>query len=116
MYDVDFIISALAVRHSLADLRGNTRQRLHRLRECGLLAESEVSILDEAAEFLRALDHVIRLATGRAGRTLPVGEHARRATEELAAHVLGRRFGGGLEPELARIQQATREAYHRIGL
>jgi hypothetical protein len=62
------------------------------------------------------VDHVIRLVTGRARNSLPVGEHARAATEELVRRVLGRELRDGLEAELEKTLQTTRRIYHQIEL
>ena len=113
MYDIDFVVSGLAVKHGL-DLRGNMRQRLRSLQQAGPLSDAEWQLLDEAAEYYRVLEHAIRLVTGRACKTLPVGEHARGATEELATRMLGREFAGGLDEELNRRLQATRRLYEHL--
>jgi [glutamine synthetase] adenylyltransferase / [glutamine synthetase]-adenylyl-L-tyrosine phosphorylase len=113
MYDIDFIASALGVKHGVT-LRGNTRQRLRTLHHARLLGEAEFGLLEEAAEFYRALEHAIRLATGRARKTLPVGEHARGAVEELAARMMDRGFEGGLETELQRTRAAVRSLYEHL--
>ena len=113
MYDIDFVASALAVKHGIV-LRGNTRHRLRALWSARLLGDAEFGLLDEAAEFYRALEHAIRLVTGRARKTLPVGEHARSAIEELASRMLGRSFAGGVEAELERTLSATRSMYEHL--
>ncbi len=113
MYDVDFTASALMVRNGLV-LRGNMRQRLRTLRQARLLEDAEFGLLDGAAEFYRALDHAVRVVTGRARKTLPVGEHARGAVEELTAHILGRSLADGVEAELRRLLKATRTVYERL--
>jgi [glutamine synthetase] adenylyltransferase / [glutamine synthetase]-adenylyl-L-tyrosine phosphorylase len=110
MYDIDFIAGALAVQHGVR-LRGNMRQRLGGLAGAHLLGEAEFALLDEAAEFYRALEHAIRIVSGRARKTLPVGEHARGAVEELASRMMGRGFEGGVEAELKRTLKATRNMY-----
>jgi glutamate-ammonia-ligase adenylyltransferase len=113
MYDIDFIASGMAVKHAVT-LHGNTRQRLRALREARSLGDAEFGLLDEAAEFYRVVEHAIRLATGRARKTLPVGEHARRAVEELAARTLGRSLPGGVEAELERTLDAIRTMYEHL--
>ena len=113
MYDIDFIAGALAIRHGVR-LRGNMRQRLRGLLDARLLGEAEFGLLDEAAEFYRALEHAIRLATGRARKTMPVGEHAHSAVEELASRMLGRSWQGGVEAELKRTLVATRALYEHL--
>ncbi len=114
MYDIDFIAGYLAVRGGIPPMRSDIRQRLAGLRDHGLLQDAECGFLQEAAEFLRAVEHAVRLVTGRARKSLPVGEHARAATEELAARMLGRSFSGGLEAELRRRLEATRALYEHI--
>ena len=113
VYDIDFIAGALAVRHGVR-LRGNMRQRLRGLAGARLLGEAEFSLLDEAAEFYRALEHAIRIVSGRARKTLPVGEHARSAVEELTSRMLGRSLQGGVEAELKRTLVATRALYEHL--
>ncbi|HEX9119055.1 MAG TPA: hypothetical protein VF840_00795 [Terriglobales bacterium] len=113
VYDIDFIAGALAVWHQVR-LRGNMRQRLRGLAGAHLLSEPEFVLLDEAAEFYRALEHAIRIVSGRARKTLPVGEHARSAVEELASRMLGRSLQGGVEAELERTLVATRALYERL--
>ncbi|MGI9104046.1 MAG: hypothetical protein ACR2IF_16520 [Terriglobales bacterium] len=111
MYDVDFAITALAVKNQLA-LAGNTRQRLLALERRGVLGKAEHARLEEAARFYRSLEHVIRLVTGRPRKTLPVGEHARAATEELTGRVLGRKLE--LQGELRRMLLETRKIYRHL--
>ena len=113
VFDIDFIACYLGVRHGGVP-SGNLCRRLEALRDQGVLDAAACGLLTDAAEFLRALEHVLRLVTGRARKTLPVGEHARRAAEELAARVLRREFPGGLEAELARTLEATRAMYERV--
>jgi glutamine synthetase adenylyltransferase len=79
-----------------------------------LLDDAEFSLLNEAAEFYRALEHAVRLATGRARKTLPVGEHVRGAVEELASRMLDRSFEGGVEAELRRTMPAVRNLYEHL--
>jgi glutamate-ammonia-ligase adenylyltransferase len=113
VYDIDFLASYLTVRHRVS-VRGNTRQRLRELSESGVLTSEEFEQIDRAAELYRAVDHAIRLATGRAHRVLPVGEHSRFAIEELTARILGRGFEGGLEPELLRTAASVRSLFHKL--
>jgi [glutamine synthetase] adenylyltransferase / [glutamine synthetase]-adenylyl-L-tyrosine phosphorylase len=113
VYDVDFIVGALAVKHQVR-LRGNMRQRLRGLASAHLLDEAQFALLDEAAEFYRALEHAIRIVSGRARKTLPVGEHARSAVEELASRMLGRGLQGGVEAQLKRTLVATRDLYEHL--
>ena len=84
MYDIDFIAGCpgdQARSYGCTATCGSGCARCSTPACCG---EAEFALLDEAAEFYRALEHAIRIATGRARKTLPVGEHARSAVEELA--------------------------------
>lgn len=113
-YDIDFIVSYLLVRQGLRDTRGNIRERLYGLAERRLLSDADCATLDLAAELLRTVEHVIRLALGRARKSLPVAEHAREVTERLTARMLGRQLAGGLEQELAQSAAKVREVYERV--
>lgn len=113
-YDIDFIVSYLLVRHGVEATRGNIRERLYSLAERKLLSDGDCATLDAAAELLRTVEHVIRLVTGRARKSLPVAEHAREVSERLMAKILGREFAGGLGRELAQTFEQVRPAYERI--
>ncbi len=113
IYDVDFVASYCAVAHRLK-VRGNTRQRLRALCDSGVLAADIYETLDSAAELYRVTEHAIRLATGRARKILPVGEHSRFAIEELTARMLGRVLEGGLEAEVNRTAASVRTIFRQL--
>jgi [glutamine synthetase] adenylyltransferase / [glutamine synthetase]-adenylyl-L-tyrosine phosphorylase len=114
-YDIDFLTGFLLIRHAVPDKRGSLHDRLWRCAECGLLAKSDAATLDHAAELLRTVEHVARLAVGRAVKWLPATEHARQITQRLSAEILGREFPHGLEAELLRSFAVVREIYERVG-
>lgn len=113
-YDIDFIVSYLQIRHKLENLPANIRQRLHRLASEGLLGDADCATLDYAAEFFRALDHVIRLVTGRTRQSLPGNEHGKEVVEQLTARILNLKFPAGIEAELQRLYTCVREIYNRL--
>ena len=113
-YDIDFIVTYLFVRHSLVLPGSNIRERLHHLAAHDLLDDAACATLDYAAELLRTTDHVIRLVTGRARKSLPAGEHGREAVEHLTARLMESDFEGGLEAELRRVAASVRELYQRL--
>lgn len=113
IYDVDFLVNRLLVQHGLAERRGNLRDRLWRLAESGALSKSDAAALDHAAEFLRTLEHVVRLITGRARKWLPAAEHALAMTEQVTGKILRRDFPQGIEAELRASMQRVREVYQR---
>lgn len=114
MYDIDFLVSYLMVKHSAQIKSGNIRDRLWRCAESGWIANSEAAALDHAAELLRTTEHVLRLVVGRARKWLPGNSHARQVTEKLASQILRREFAGGLELELLRTCRQVREIYDKL--
>ena len=120
-YDIDFIASFLLVRSTGEDStpvswfpRGNIRDTLAGLQRAGTLVASDFEFLDQAAELLRATEHVVRLVQGRARKSLPTAAHARTTTERLVAEVAARKFEGGLEAELRRTAAQVRETFLRL--
>ncbi len=114
IYDIDFVAKFLAVRNGLGVQTANIRDRLQRLVSAGLLDADAGRELCEAGEFIRTVEHAVRLATGRSRSTLPLGENARRSTEELVHAFLRRDLPGGLEPALRQTLARTRSLYHHI--
>ena len=114
LYDVDFLSGFLLVKHGVPEKAGTLRDRLWRCAEAGLLEKADAATLDHAAELLRAVQHVARLAVGRPLRWLPATEHARQVSEKLTAKILSRKFADGLEPEMVQTLQTVREVYARV--
>jgi glutamine synthetase adenylyltransferase len=83
------------------------------LHEHGLLKTPDYDRLAESALFLRTLEHLVRLVTGRARKWLPVAEHPHRSVQKLLWRVLG--VEGSFDPEmrLADVLKQTREIYLR---
>ncbi|MBI1940683.1 MAG: hypothetical protein HYS33_04145 [Acidobacteria bacterium] len=114
-YDVDFAVSCLRLRHRLALPPGASQvQQIAALRSAGLMSQEDAEILTRGAEFLRSLDHAIRLVTGKAAVGLP--EHVGHA--EAVARV-ARRWGLTSENEplaerLRETQQEVRYVYRRV--
>ena len=111
IYDIDFLVGFLKVRHHLC-LRGNLRDRVRELAARGLLPSHDAAELERATEFLRVVEHAIRLAVGRARKALPVGGQARQAVGVLVARALGREVV--LEEELAATLAKVRRVYKRL--
>jgi len=110
-YDLDYLAGALQARHKLW-LVGDLRERLRLLHVHGWV-EDEIQQLTEGALFLRTLEHVVRLVTGRAGKWLPVAEHAYRSVQEVLRQLLGAERGSDLETRLRQVLQQNREIYIR---
>jgi len=113
-YDIDFLTGYLLIANRLPGKNGTLRDRLWRCASAGHLAKEDAAALNHAAEFLRTLDHVVRLVEGRAHRWLPGRERAREHTEKLTVQILGRSFSRGLDAELMDTLQRVREIYARV--
>ena len=112
VYDLDYVAGWLQARHQLW-LAGNLAARLELLRDRGLVSKEEYGGLAESARFLRTLEHVIRLVTGRARKWLPVAEHPRRAVQKLLWRMLGADDSFDPEMRLLEVMRQTREIYLR---
>jgi glutamate-ammonia-ligase adenylyltransferase len=113
-YDIDFIVAYLFVKHRLALPGANTRERLRHLATHNVLDDADCATLDYAAELLRAVDHAVRLVSGRSRSTLPAAEHLRRCVEQLSARILDTEFAGSLSSELERTLGSVRGLYERL--
>ena len=110
IYDVDYVAGLLQARHQIW-LAGNLRDRLQALCDRGLLGEEDCQRLIEGTRFLRTLEHVVRLVSGRARKWLPVADHPRRAVQKLLWKMLSADDGFNPEMRLAEVQRAIREIY-----
>jgi glutamate-ammonia-ligase adenylyltransferase len=114
-YDLDYLAGSLQARHGLW-LAGSLRARLQLLHGHGLLESEEHAHLMESAVFLRTVEHVVRLVTGRARKWLPVAEHPRRAEQKLLWRLLGADDSFDPEMRLVEIMRQTREIYLSMSL
>jgi glutamate-ammonia-ligase adenylyltransferase len=114
-YDVDFVVSYLRLRNRVATLPGaNMAEQIVALRAASGISPEDAETLTAGAGFLRAVDHLIRLITGRAPNGLP--EHVGRAE---AAESVARRWklnsdGQTLARKLSETQQQVRCVYRRL--
>jgi glutamine synthetase adenylyltransferase len=114
IYDIDFLSGYLLIKHGVCEKGGTLRDRLWRCVSAGGLGRTEAATLDHAAELLRTVDHVARLAVGRANKWLPPTEHAQQVTEKLAEQILKRQFSDGLDTELLRTMGEVRKIFERV--
>jgi glutamate-ammonia-ligase adenylyltransferase len=114
IYDLDYLAGSQQARHQVW-LAGNLRDRLQLLREHGLLTPNEFATLLESALFLRTLEHVVRLVTGRARKWLPVATHPHRSVQKLLWRILGAEDSFDPEVLLKKVLQQTRELYLKHG-
>ncbi len=114
IYDIDFLCAYLLVKHAIPHKHGSLRDRLWRCAAAEVLEKSDAAALDHAAELLRTVQHVARLAVGQGVRWLPRTDHARQITEKITAQILRRDFPDGLETELLQTLGAVRKIYERV--
>lgn len=106
--DVDFVVSFLRLRHRVELPPGaNISNQIAALRSRHLLTERDGDVLDQGAALLRAVDHAIRIVTGRAEEILP--EHAVRLE---SVNLLLRRWN--LIAEGESLPVGLREVEHRV--
>jgi glutamate-ammonia-ligase adenylyltransferase len=114
-YDVDFAVSYLRLRCRVAALPGaNMAEQIASLRAADGLSAEDAAALTEGAGFLRSVDHIVRLVTGKAPSGLPEnGAHAETA-ESVARHWNLIREGQTLAGRLQETQQQLRYVYRRL--
>ncbi len=113
-YDVDFILSALALRAGAVWQAGRPWvQQVEALGDADLSSE-ERNQLREAARLFRAVDHAIRLATGKNTPQLPAGAKLD-AVAELTGRWLNETLGGAvLITRLSDARQSVRAVFNRV--
>ena len=110
IYDIDYLAGALQARHGIW-FTGNLPERLRVIRAEGLLPEDEYGLLVAGAHFMRTVEHVVRLVTGRARKWLPVADHPRRAVQKLLWRLLEADDSFDPEMRLLELMRQTREIY-----
>jgi [glutamine synthetase] adenylyltransferase / [glutamine synthetase]-adenylyl-L-tyrosine phosphorylase len=109
-YDIDYLAGALQAKHRLW-LAGNLPERLRRLCDQQVISSEECEELAENARYLRTVEHVVRLVSGRARKWLPVADHPRRVVQKLVWSVLGGSDNFDPEMRLVEVMQRTRGLY-----
>jgi glutamate-ammonia-ligase adenylyltransferase len=114
-YDVDFALSSVRLLRGVTTPPGaNTAEQIAALRAAGALSAGYAAELTQGAEFLRAVDHIVRLVTGKAHAALPENT----AHAEIAESVAQR--WGLIDPsetlpaKLRDTQQRLRYLYRRL--
>ena len=111
-YDIDYLAGRLQAKHRVWS-HGNLSERVRLVASHGLLVEDYARELVESAEFLRALEHYVRLVTGRAGKWLPVQEHAAQCVTKFMAGQMPRKSGSNLADTATQLVGRTREIYRK---
>ncbi len=114
-YDIDFAVSLLRLRGQIATHPGaNMAEQIAALRSSEVMNAEDASVLASGANFLRSVDHAVRLVTGKPGEGLPDRRGHAEVVEKLA-----RRWGlvAGSETLASTLQetrQRVREVYNRL--
>ena len=114
IYDIDFLVSYLLVLHGVRTVEGNTRERLQKLGQAGLLTNEDLQTSLDGLDCWRTLDHITRLATGKPQRSLPLAENARRSVGELVAVLLSDDIAANLDAHVSKIRAAVRDVFDRV--
>jgi [glutamine synthetase] adenylyltransferase / [glutamine synthetase]-adenylyl-L-tyrosine phosphorylase len=113
MYDIDFLIGYMLIKHGIHTAEGNARQRLQKLGQAAMLKQADLQTLLDAVDLFRTVEHAIRLATGRPGKWLPVSEQVRCSVEQLTRQMLNIDSGIELESHLGETRRQVRDIYER---
>ncbi len=115
-YDADFILMYLRLRGAGLFFKSlNTPERIDVVEKMGHLDREDAELLTEATIFFRALDHAIRLVTGRAEGKLPTAEHEREMVAELVHQWTAPRLSAAtVEDHLAVLKKRTRRLFESI--
>ncbi len=114
-YDVDFAVSYLRLQRSIKAAPGaNMVEQIAALRAAGALSTEDSAALTEGAGFLRSVDHILRLVTGKAPSALPESGPLAEAAESVARRWNLIAEGETLATKLHEIQQQLRYVYRRL--
>jgi glutamate-ammonia-ligase adenylyltransferase len=113
-YDIDFIASALTIERAAAVPAVDITARLEALCQAGILPASDASALRHAAEFLRTLEHCLRMVYGSARNTLPGFEPDMEAVGKLVRASLGWDMAAPLPQMLESTTISVRTIFDRI--
>jgi glutamate-ammonia-ligase adenylyltransferase len=111
VYDLDFIAGYCAIRSGVPVAASNVLERLYALAQHGALDEQAMQELRPAAEFLRTVEHAVRLVDGHNRKSLPENAHSRASVAWFVERALGRPFSGSLEEELRHWMTVVRRRF-----
>ena len=115
VYDIDFILSALALQSGTLEMGGRSLvQQVELLHERDVLKTDGSKVLIRGARFFRTVDHAIRLVTGKSSPVLPGGTRGE-VVAQLAGQWLGETWSHDtLLTQLADTRQAVRAVFERV--
>ena len=115
-YDADFILMYLRLKGAGMFFKSlNTPERIDVVEKMGHLERADAEFLRHATTFFRALDHGLRLITGRSGQALPAAPSEAEMLVDLLHRWTGdRKSASELDAELLAIQTGMRRLFDFI--
>jgi glutamate-ammonia-ligase adenylyltransferase len=115
-YDADFILMFLRLRGAGMFFKSlNTPERIDIVEKTGHLERADAEFLLLATTYFRALDHAIRLVTGRAEEKIPKAPAYRARIAELMQRWTGHKTSAArLDTDLGALQKKMRRVFDSI--
>jgi glutamate-ammonia-ligase adenylyltransferase len=115
-YDADFILMYLRLKGAGMFFKSlNTPERITVVEQMGHLERADAEFLMRGTTFLRALDHAVRVVTGRAEEKLPATAPEREMVAELVQRwAVERQVAHNLEAELSSLRTKMRRLFDRV--
>jgi glutamate-ammonia-ligase adenylyltransferase len=115
-YDADFILMYLRLRGAGMFFKSlNTPERIDVLEKMGHLDRFDAEFLLIATTYFRALDHAIRLVTGRSEEKIPAAPIQRQMIAELLPRWTGHSTSAAkLDTDLSALQKKMRQVFEGI--
>ncbi len=115
-YDADFILMYLRLKGAGMFFKSlNTPERIDVVEKMGHLERADAEFLLRATTFFRALDHGLRIVTGRSGQAVPAAPSEAEMLVDLLQRWTGdRKTASALDAELLAIQTGMRRLFDSI--
>ena len=115
-YDADFILMYLRLKAAGMFFKSlNTPERIDVVEKTGHLDRMDAEFLLDATTYFRALDHALRVVTGRAEERIPVAPEQREMIAELLQRWTGTRVvAEDLDRDLLALQSRMRRVFEGI--
>ncbi len=115
-YDADFILMYLRLKAAGMFFKSlNTPERIDVVEKTGHLDRMDAEFLLEATTYFRALDHALRVVTGRPAERIPAAPEQREMIAELLQRWTGNRVvAEDLEKDLLALQSRMRRVFEGI--
>jgi glutamate-ammonia-ligase adenylyltransferase len=115
-YDADFILMYLRLKGAGMFFKSlNTPERIDIVEKMGHLDRADAEFLQDATTYFRALDHSLRVLSGRAEDKIPQSSEHRQIIAELMRRWTGRQIApDSLNSDLEDLQHRMRRVFDRI--